>query len=402
MLAYIKQFGFGRQFKILIANGAEATHELEQLAQRLGAEFIAPEEIHLETYEELLIHSYFKFDLQISYIASIKFKYLTYYSDGLRNGLYGLPTLDARLHKLIYFGFKLREESFESCVPQSLKEVESETVTFNTIENIWHEIHESTTGSVPFFFRETDLLLVMRYWGMPGPYYQFSEDLNILDYLKEEFSELPTFNRLIFRPHPLFDHKITKHDLQILLGDQIEVVMWEEVFQVDSSLSEISEPESIIYNNKQSPGLFFGFDSSLNILVAEKWSNTRIIWPDRYKYSKYFLLHRSSEVVHEQIRMMQEFLHYSSESEVVELDVAGYGISNIISSMSLNLGMNSHIDATSERDALTQERDALTQERDALTQERDALTQERDALINSTIWRATKFFRVIVSLIKHK
>jgi len=39
----------------------------------------------------------------------------------------------------------------------------------------------------------------------------------------------------------------------------------------------------------------------------------------------------------------------------------------------------------------------VTQQREELTQQRDELTQQRDELLNSTIWRTTKFLRVIVS-----
>jgi hypothetical protein len=398
MLAYIEQFGFGRQFEILIEDKSKPTRDLESMAHEFGAVFVGPEEAKDRLYQELLIHSYFKFDIQTSYQQSFHFDSLTYYSDGLRNGFYGLPSLDYRLQKLIYFGFQLKEDSFESNIPQSMAEINRETVSFSNIERIWKKLQNPKPEIKPFIFKSSDFLLVMRYWGLPGPGYQLLEDLNVLDYLKEEFSELPNFDRLIFRAHPWFDHKITRQDLQNLIGDEVEVIIWEDVFQVDGALSESNEPESVIYRSTDCPGLFFGFDSSLNILVAEKWPTTQIIWPDPNKYSRYFLLQRSSDVVQEQIKMMQEYRLQSSESEVVELKVDGHGISNIISSTALLSSINSHTVARRERDALTQERDALTQERDALTQERDALTQERDAIVNSTIWRATRFIRALVSL----
>ncbi len=414
MLAYIEQFGFGRRFEILIADESEATKDLELIAQDFGAVFVGPEEVKDQFYQELLIHSYFKFDIQTSYQQSFHFTSLTYYSDGLRNGFYGLPTLDPRLQKLIYFGFQLKEDSFEGSIPQSIAEMNRETVSFTSIEKIWNKLQNPEPEIKPFMFKSTDFLLVMRYWGLPGPSYQLLENLNVIDYLKEEFSEVPNFDRLIFRSHPWFDHKITRQDLQKLVGAEVEVIIWEDVFQVDDALPESNEPESVIYRNAQSPGLFFGFDSSLNILVAEKWPSTRIVWPDPNKYSRYFLLRRSSDVVREQIKMMQEFSLESSKSEVVELRVDGHGISNIISSTALLSSINSKTVATQERDALTQERDALTQEgdaltqerdaltqeRDALTQERDALTQERDALTHSTTWRATRFVREISSLVR--
>jgi len=331
--------------------------------------------------------------------------------------------LDTRLHKLIYFGFKLREESFESSMPQSLKEIENETVAFNTMEDIWHEIHEPRIGGNPFIFQQTDLLLVMRYWGMPGPSYQFVRNCNILGYLKEEISEIPRFNRLIYRSHPWFDHQIDREKLQNLVNGSVEVIMWNEMFETHQSFPEADEPESLIYRTVDSPGLFFGFDSSLNILVSKKWPSTKIVWPDQNKFSKYFDLTRSTNLVSEQIEMMKQYNSRQRKDGVIELNVGGHEISSVISSMALQpesriqiLEFASERDAltqerdaltqerdalTQERDALTQERDALTQERDALTQERDALTQERDALTQSTIWRPSKPFRLFVSKIKH-
>jgi hypothetical protein len=181
--------------------------------------------------------------------------------------------------------------------------------------------------------------------------------------------------------------------LQKLVGDEVEVIIWEDIFLVDGDLPEVNEPESVIYRNAQSPGLFFGFDSSLNVLVAEKWPTTQIIWPDPSKYSKYFLMQRSSVIVHEQIQMMQKYELQSSESEGIELKVGGHGISSMLSSVALLEGMNSHR-------VVTGKADVLTQELDALTQERDALTQERDALVASTIWRTTKSIRRLISWLK--
>jgi hypothetical protein len=62
--------------------------------------------------------------------------------------------------------------------------------------------------------------------------------------------------------------------------------------------------------------------------------------------------------------------------------------------------MNNSLKLTQQRDELTQQRDELTQQRDELTQQRDELTQQRDELLNSTIWKVTKPFRVLINFIK--
>jgi hypothetical protein len=42
----------------------------------------------------------------------------------------------------------------------------------------------------------------------------------------------------------------------------------------------------------------------------------------------------------------------------------------------------------------------ITQQRDELTQQRDELTQQRDELTNSTIWKTTKYLRVLIDILK--
>ena len=64
---------------------------------------------------------------------------------------------------------------------------------------------------------------------------------------------------------------------------------------------------------------------------------------------------------------------------------------------------------TEQRDQLTEQRDQLTEQRDQLTEQRDQLTEQYDALnqqykliIESTMWRATKPLRFLISRIKRK
>lgn len=266
-------------------------------------------------------------------------------------------------------------------MPQSLKEIENETVVFNTMEDIWHEIHEPRIGGIPFIFQQTDLLLVMRYWGMPGPSYQFVKNYNIREYLKEEISEIPNFNRLIYRSLPWLDHQIDNEKLQNLVNGNVEVIMWNDIFETYQSFLEADEPESLIYRSVDSPGVFFGFDSSLNILVSEKWPSTKIVWPDHNKFSKYFDLTRSTNLVSEQIEMMKQFNSSQRKGDVIELKVGGHEISSITSSRALQPESKIQIlEFASERDALPQERDALPQ---------------------STIWWLSKPIRLFVSKIKH-
>jgi len=242
------------------------------------------------------------------------------------------------------------------------------------MEDIWHKIHELKIDKIPNLFRQTDLLLIMRYWGMPGPSYQFAENGSVLDYLREEFLDIPTFDRVIYRAHPWFDHQISKEQLQDLFSDDVKVVMWDDLFEFYKPFPEVHEPESVIYTCTDSPGLFFGFDSSLNILVSEKWPSTRIVWPNPDKFSKYFDLPRSTNIVNEQIEMMKQYGLHRKKRDITGLSVKGFGISEVITSVSLqNKYSNSRV---------------------------LELTRERDAIVNSKIWRLTLPIRQMINLIR--
>jgi hypothetical protein len=396
LLAYISGFGNGRRFQVVILGDPVIPNELMNLASNLKVTFIKEDEVTNQSYEELIIHSYSLFALQSSYILGIDFKALTFYSDGMRNGFYGLPRIDPRLKKLIYFGVELRETSFENCLPASMNAVVREVVSFAQLSKVWADLQKSSQPQVANVFTAKDLLLVMRYWNQPDWNYEFRPGLTLLQYLREELSSLDGIDRLIFRADPRVAPQIQSVHLKEVFAGQVEIVMWEDLFRQESELSELYEPESVIWSTSTGPRYFFGFDSSLNVLVGNKWRQTEILWPRRVVFSKYFDLARSSHLVSEQISWMKEVNHNSSQIENLKMRVEGFSIEQIITKIT----MSYQIDSTQERDALTQERDALTQERDALTQERDALTQERDALVTSTIWKTTKSLRGLISWLK--
>jgi len=396
LMAYIKEFGEKREFEVFIKGEPQIPIELRTVALSLNARFVSKQEIYKKTYSELIIDSFFDFGLQTSIISKIQFRDLSLFTDGLRNGFHSLPTVDLRLSKLIYFGVMLHEEAFENGLPRQLEKLRREVVPFDCIQSIWHSLQCFNSEVNSLEFESSDLLLVMRYWAMPAGHYQFRAQKKMTDYLSEELAKLPDVGRLIYRAHPLINHQIEKGDLSKFMGDQVEIVLWEEFCKPQRQFIEIGEPESVIYGSSNGPGQFFGFDSSLNVLVSKKWPDTKIIWPDSSRYNEYFETRRSTKVVDETISWMKGFESQSKKPDtgVIELSIDGSAMSDVISGMVIDA-------LTQERDSLTQERDALTQERDALTQERDALTQERDALTQSTIWRLSKPIRLFVSKIKY-
>jgi hypothetical protein len=395
LLSYVQTFGIGRKFHFVISGLSEAPNDLISLAKKYGVTFIPEEEIQKTKYEELIIHSYFQFHNQQRFISSINFRTLTLYSDGVRNGFYGLPNLNPKLAKVISFGLSLRETSFEVCIPNGFEQLVHEVVSLNQISITWNLLQQISGITISNPFTSNDLLIVMRYWGLPDSIYEFRQEISILDYLKEEFSRGYIPDRVIFRRDARFDQNISLEQLKKLFPHTTEFIMWEELFGSQGDFPELTEPESVIFGVGGRPGYFFGFDSSLNVLVGRYWEKTKILWPQPQVFRRFFKFPRSSQHVEEQSIWMKAFVECHPVEGIVELKTSGLPIEQHLTQTSLRLHEG-------ERDALTQERDALTQERDALTQERDALTQERDALKNSTIWRATKSLRLVISWIKHK
>jgi hypothetical protein len=397
MLAYILQFGKNQEFHMCITGDYVIPKKLLDLAKKLNVQFIKEDEIGTIKYQELLIHSYMQFAAQKLLMSKVQFGSLTFYSDGLRNGFYGLPEIDTRLIRLVCFGLTLREDSFVRSLPFLSAKLRTEVVTFESLKRVWSLLKEPDQSIEVPKLKSSDLLIVMRHWGAPGVVYPFREDRTILGYLEEELLHVKNFGRVFVRSHPSFGNTFELSEFKAVVGRDIEVVDWDEMFIPDLLFPELTSPEAIIQLLPDPEAMFFGFDSSLNVLVGEIWPNTETIWPALSKYSRYFSLPRSTQIVSEQIEWMKRFRieRQKVSGKNIELRVDGAAISEVISSlmlipqMRIERGFDPQLhDALAQerdwlvqvRDALTQERDALTQERDVLTQERDVLTQERDVL----------------------
>ena len=61
MLAYIQEYGKGGSFHIVVNGVKTFPTEMVTLANRLDSKFIQEEDLFNFSYEELIIHSYFKF-----------------------------------------------------------------------------------------------------------------------------------------------------------------------------------------------------------------------------------------------------------------------------------------------------------------------------------------------------
>jgi len=396
MIAYIKEFELESKFDVYLDKGGIFPDYLIHEFKLLNCNIISKELAFKNSYSELVIHSFASFENQLETLDAISFEKLTLYSDGFRNGILHFLPAGVLISKLIYFGFILSEDTLEYKLGDSSKTILREVVSFKSIQDTWKRILRGNAINFRQVFDKGDLLIVMRYWGDENFLYQFKDSKSILDYITAEI-ETVSYERIILKSHPWFNLSFDASSLESALGKK--VITWENLFSTDVEHSELVSPEALMWALDESPDYIFAFDSSLNILAAQNWKSTKVIYPSRTLYENYFKNTLSTDFVSEQLDWISEVINWITNrpGSTFQLSTDGRLIEMFLQSMVLH---EYRLKLVSLGDALTQERDALTQERDALTQERDALTQERDALVNSTIWRLTGFLRAVVSKIK--
>ncbi len=396
-LAWVRQFGAGKNFDLIISNGDFLPKDYLELLGKHRIQSVDKSFAQKQSYDYIVLQPYEGFAGHKKILDQYSFQSIIYFSDSLRNGMYSFPRLDGRTTDLVYFGFELFENAFNDNLNSRQKEIKKSIVSIESVKKTWLDLinlypnqnHKQILG-------KSDLLIAMRHWGN-APHYIFKKD-NLEIYLEEEIKSQTGVSRIIFRKHPRLssdlDLRIKSHLCHVSkFSKEVELVRWEELFGENVAFPELSSPEAEFWKTDHDLGKFFGFDGSLNTLVKLRCPKVEVIYPNKEIYKKYFEHQKSTNLVTEQIIWQKEL-----SSEII----AGVDLSKVrvFTSGQFHEKFINEI-VYEERDALTQERDALTQERDALTQERDALTQERDALRNSTIWRVTGPLRKIRNTLKN-
>ena len=431
-LSYVLHFGQGQRYDVLIANNDVMPKFTSDYLASNGLTFVTTHEASSKKYSRLLIQPYQNFAGHREYLRQFSFDHISYYGDGLRNGMYSLPSLDKRTDELVYFGYELHEKAFYENLDQSQVEIPKKVVDFDYIKNAWNVLRSlaGITSNFPVL-SSGDLLIAMRHWGFDHDIYAFKGSQNLIEYLSLESKDWEIPSRIIIKSHPWTGAGNGQVEALKTLYESrwgVDVIVWEEMFNPLDNFPELTSPEAVLWSNNQNLGYFFGFDSSLNNLMAYVSPETTIYYPKESIFQHYFARKASSSLVVEQINHQKAFskaIFAEKKSGHIVIETSGSSFERMFSKISIleHDALTQERDAltqerdaltqerdaltqdrdalTQERDALTQERDALTQERDALTQERDALTQERDALTQSTIWRLSKPIRLFVSKIKY-
>ena len=387
-LAWVREFGAGMNFDLVVSNGHPLPERYIDLLARNGVICVDAKLAQEKKYEKIVLSPYEGFASHKNLLAKFHFEHIVYFSDGLRNGMFSFPKLDHRASELVYFGFELFEQAFDDNLMSNQHSLPRFIVPVETIRRTWCDLLDRYPENVDSpIMQKNDLLIAMRHWGNQ-PHYTFRED-NLHDYLQEELVGLQSVGRVIYKAHPWMpldlDIKIRMNLQETLnLSGDIELVFWENLFETNSEFPELSSPEAEFWKSSHELGFFYGFDSSLNNLVKLRCSSAKLIYPSENIYKKYFEFEKSVHLVSEQINWQKDLadqIEQGFDLSTVKIFTGGLPYEKLI------------IEIPNEY------REVLMQERDALTQERDALTQERDALTNSTIWRVTRFARVLVSFL---
>ena len=387
-LALVLENGIDQDFDLLVLGDDSLSDEYLEILLEARIRNVSLEIAENSHYVKLFIQPYQNFLGHRKLLRSLKFLEICYFSDAMRNGMYSFPKLDPRVTELHYFGFHLKEEAFDSNLEVSQFNIRTHIVPFKTIRETWNNLVSRLGVKITNLeFEIDDFLIVLRHWG--SPIYPIVTDFSILDYVLEESHHWKVSERIIIKTHPwvsldqrTLDNFIEK--LSTITG--AEILLWSDLVPEFPSFPELVSPESILWEGAMRIGSYFGFDSSLNCLVAINAPETQIVYPNKSVYEKYFSYGRTTELVDDQLDWHRNFeVEYKklNRKSSIEVSTSGIAFEKALLGVMINDG------------------DALTQERDALTQERDALTQERDALTTSTIWRLTGPLRKILNTLKY-
>ena len=101
--AWVRQFGDGRNFDLIISNGDTLSEEYLRFLEKHGVKCVDPCFARTQNYECIVLQPYEGFGAHKKILDQYSFNTITYFSDSFRNGMYSFPKLDCRTTELVYF-----------------------------------------------------------------------------------------------------------------------------------------------------------------------------------------------------------------------------------------------------------------------------------------------------------
>ena len=340
-LAYALEFGDGRKFDLVIANGQKLPLQVCEYLTSIGINVIDLELAKENQYESILVQPYQDFSNHLNFLSSFNFKNISYYSDALRNGMYSLVGIDERANEFIYFGFELIEETFLDNLTARQMQIPRTVVSFEAIRETWVKL--GLCMDLKFdseILNPEDLLIVMRHWGR-SPNYPFQDGKKLEDYLLLEMENWPTSRRVVIKEHPWLEtdelfYETLRSGIQRMWGSQL--YFWSDLFPVPEGFPELGSPEYALWSTKQSLGNFYAFDGSLNSLVALVSPTTSIQYPNPVIFDQFFKFKSISNLVLEQTTWQKGFvsdLRAKPKNHKIVVKTSGVPYEKMISKMSL-------------------------------------------------------------------
>jgi hypothetical protein len=360
--------------------------EFKLMAEGIGVNFVDRKFATSNQFDNFYMFSYGILSYQESVRVSVKYQKLWLFGDALNNSLVLHSSARSwEIEGFVYFGYELVDEAFSTFDVRSIRN--KEVIKFNGIAKYVKELQDRR--NVPDYRNQIDssaVLVLDRYWG-DGSYK--IENWEMYErYLSYILCNVEEPKRIIYKGVEsdflgFAESQRLKIFQEITDSDFFD---WSQIVSSDSNFRYLTSPEALLLGMRIAPGVFFSFDGSTAMVAELSQFNVKVIWPDEIKLTGIFSEPWIENLIQQKSQMYREVAgQFKIENGLSEIKVITLGteIREFISRFIL--------------EHFVQERDALTQERDALTQERDALTQERDALISSTIWRKTRFLRVLIS-----
>jgi hypothetical protein len=367
--------------------------EFRELAMEIGIKFVDWNSATSNTFDNFYMFSWGILSYQETVRSSVNYEKLWLFGDGFNNSfLLHSEARNWKIEGLIYFGYELTDYAF---ISNDLPILEKKVVIeFQGIAKFVKELQDRRNVSDYHVQINSNSILVLdRYWGNDS--YKIANWTNYERYFRSIFSKFDTSMQIVFKgvEKNYSGSADDKRDKIFKIITNSNYLSWDQIVATDSDFRYLTSPEALLLGERISPSSFFSFDSSTSLIASLAKNRVEVIWPDEAELAEIFCEPWVKSLILEKSELYRDVSSQyktGDESDLIRVKTAGTRMREIIGRFILT-----HF--AQERDALTQERDALTQERDALTQERDALTQERDALVNSTIWRATRFIRALVS-----